>query len=63
MAKRIRNCIIEYQRANNIPDWQMCNILGLDESEWNKFAHGYGLTLTTFQKIAFVEGAKTPLPM
>ena len=63
MAKNIRICMLEYQRKNNVPDWQICNILGMDESEWHKYAHGYGFKLNTFQKIAFIEGAKIPLPI
>lgn len=62
MSNPVRDYVLEYQRKNNLPDWQMCNILCMDETEWHKFAHGYGCALTTFQQIMFIAQTNTPLP-
>ena len=58
----VRDCILEYQHKHHIPDWQMCNILCMDEIAWQKFAYGHGLALTVFQQISFIIQTETPLP-
>lgn len=63
MVHNVSKFILEYQRANNIPDWQMANVLCIDETEWDKFAHSYGFALSTFQKIMFIEAFETTLPI
>jgi len=63
MEHNVSKFILEYQRANNIPDWQMANELCMDETEWNKFAHSYRFALSTFQKIMFIEAFETTLPI
>lgn len=63
MSERdIRRAILNYQRANNLPDWVMCNILCIDEPEWNKFIHTGSASLSTFQKIMFITETNVVLP-
>jgi hypothetical protein len=63
MANKIRATILECQRAQNIPDFVMCDILCMTESDWHKYKNGRGFSLTTRQKIMFVIGTKSPLPI
>lgn len=63
MSNKVRKFIVEFQRKNNIPIWHMCNVLNISETDWEKFANSYGISLTTFQKIMFIEAFNTPLPM
>ncbi len=62
MADKIREYILEYQRTHAMPDFAMCNILCIDESDWNKYKNGRGFKLTTFQKIMFIVNTEKPLP-
>ena len=61
MANNVRQTILEYQQKHNIPDFIMCNILCMDEPEWNKYKVSGRGTLTTFQKIMFIVTTQTPL--
>jgi hypothetical protein len=63
MANKIRAAILECQRAQNIPDFVMCDILCMTESDWYKYKNGRGFGLTTRQKIMFVIGTETALPI
>ena len=59
---KIRAFVLAYQREHNIPDWQMCNMLCMDEPDWQNFAHDHGATLTIFQQIMFISETGIPLP-
>ena len=59
---KTRKYILEYQEKHNLPDFVMCNILCIEESDWEKYKHGRGIQLTTFQKIMFIVNTETPLP-
>jgi len=63
MENKVRKFILEYQRINNIPDWQMANAMCMDENEWNKFVHSYGFALSIFQKVIFIDAFQTALPI
>ncbi len=58
----IRQAILEYQRKNNLPDYTMCDLVCMNESQWDRFVHGPGFDLTTFQQIMFIIQTETPLP-
>ena len=58
-----REVILEYQRKNKVPDWQMCNILDMTEEQWHKYSRNHSFPLTDFQKICFIDGVQTPLPI
>ena len=61
MSHIIQKTILEYQRRTKTPDWEMCNILDMDEEQWDKYKHSYQFALTPYQKIMFVVQSEQPL--
>ena len=57
----VRQAILQYQQKHKLPDYVMCNILCMDEIEWQKF-RTYGTTLTVLQQLSFIMETNTPLP-